>query len=251
MLVCNGPAPAVAAQLTGNQMMKWYRVVGILTVLAFAPGIAAANEGGAYISVGGLYVLPDDSEMSETEDDWAATATLPLDSGPGFTAAIGYGASNGLRAELEFGYRSSSWNKWENLGLTVDGEPLDTSDLEVKAVKGELKTLSLMANGLMVFEASLGLKPYVGAGIGFAQHDASSDGLVLTHNRTDEYKFEGFSEDDVVIAYQAMVGVTYPISEKSEARIGYRYFATGEADFDGTKADYGSHNVEAGILFRF
>ena len=199
--------------------------------------------------MGGLYVMPDDLEMSESEDDVTVMGTLPLDNGPGFTAAIGYGASNGLRAELELGYRSSSWNEWEDLRHAANGEPVDTGDLRVETIKGELTTLSLMANGIMAFDASWGLRPYVGAGIGFARQDASSDGAVTTWNGF-EYESEGFSDEDTVMAYQAMAGVTYPISEKSEARLGYRYFATGEADIDGTKADYRSHNVEVGILFR-
>ncbi len=70
-------------------MMNWYRVIGALTVLAFAPGIAAADEGSVYVSVGGLYVLPVDSEMSDAEDDWEVTGTLPLDAGPGFAAQSG------------------------------------------------------------------------------------------------------------------------------------------------------------------
>ena len=36
-----------------------------------------------------------------------------------------------------------------------------------------------------------------------------------------------------------------------EARVGYRYFATADADFDGLEASYGTHNIEAGILIRF
>ena len=107
-----------------------------------------------------------------------------------------------------------------------------------------------MANGIMVFDDSWGFKPYVGAGIGFTQHDASRDEYRVTVNGT-TLTVESSSADDTVIAYQAMLGVAYPLSEKAEARFGYRYFATGEADLDGTKADYASHNIEAGILFRF
>lgn len=58
------------------------------------------------------------------------------------------------------------------------------------------------------------------------------------------------SSDDTVVAWQVMLGLTYPVSDNAEARFGYRYFATGEADLDGTKADYGSHNLEIGLLFR-
>jgi len=54
-----------------------------------------------------------------------------------------------------------------------------------------------------------------------------------------------------VFAYQVMAGVEYPFSEAMAAKIGYRYFATSQADFDGLKASYGTHNFEAGILFRF
>ena len=44
------------------------------------------------------------------------------------------------------------------------------------------------------------------------------------------------------IAYQALAGVAYPMSEAAEIRLGYRYAKA---------SDYGSHNIEAGILFRF
>ena len=227
--------------------MKWYRAAGLFAALAFAPAIAAANQEGAYVSVGGLYVMPTDSDLSYTQGDLELTAAVPLDAGPGFTAAIGYGTPHGLRAELEFGYRSSSWSKYEDLKATYHGE---TYDLDDEDSDGDVTTLSLMVNGIMVFDTSSGLRPYVGAGIGFAQHEVSGDEAEATVLGT-TYVLESFSEDDTVLAYQAMVGVTYPISATAEARLGYRYFATGEAEFDDFKADYGSHSVELGILFRF
>ena len=227
--------------------MKWYRAAGLFAALALAPGIAAANEGGAYVSVGGLYVMPNDSDLSYTQGDLELAAAAPLDGGPGFTAAIGYGVPNGLRAELEFGYRSSSWSKYEDLRATYGGE---THDLDDEDSEGDVTTLSLMVNGTMVFDTSSGLSPYVGAGIGFAKHEVSGEEAEATVQGT-THELESFSEDDTVLAYQAMVGVTYPISENAEARLGYRYFATSEAEFDDFKADYGSHSVELGILFRF
>ena len=231
-------------------MMKWYRAVGVLTVLAFAPGVATANDGQIYVSLGGLYVLPYDSETSYSEGDTTLSGTIPLDNGPGFTAAIGYGASNGLRAEIEFGYRSSTWSSFEDLRFTQDGNEEDVAGLEINAIKGEMKTLSLMANAIMAFGTSWGMKPYIGAGVGFAQHDLSTDEFVFSYYG-EHFKEEGDTVDDTVVAYQAMLGVTYPMSEKSEVRLGYRYFATDEADFDGGETDYGSHNVEVGVLFRF
>ena len=226
------------------------RLNTVLIALALVPAIAVtakANQSGLYASLGGLYVLPTDSDTSYSEGDFKLTGTIPLDSGPGFTAAIGYGAPDGLRGEIEIGYRSSSWDELSNLNLSYQGGSVASDDL---SIGGDLTTISLMANGIMVFDASWGVKPYVGAGVGFAQHDASTDAFTLTNNG-DSYPIESSSSDDTVFAYQLMLGVAYPLSEKAEARFGYRYFATGEADLDGTKADYASHNIDVGILFRF
>lgn len=229
-------------------MKSWLRLFPAFLLLATAPGVAAAQSNdGLYASIAGLYVLPSDSSASYTEGDWTLEGDVPLDSGPGFVAALGYDAGGGLRGEIELGYRSSSWDKYENLNLTYQGDSVLSGDAEIG---GDLTTLSLMVNGIMMFDADWGVKPYVGVGFGFAQHDASTDATTLTDG-TNTLEVASSSSDDTVFAYQMMLGVTYPLSKQAEARIGYRYFATGEADLDGTKADYNSHNVEAGLLFRF
>ena len=107
-----------------------------------------------------------------------------------------------------------------------------------------------MANGIVAFDASWGLRPYLGAGLGFAQHDVTADAFALTVNG-DTHELASSFSDDTVFAWQVMLGLTYPVSDSAEARFGYRYFATGEADFDETKADYSSHNLEISLLFRF
>ena len=87
--------------------MKRHRAVAVLFALAFAPGIAAADKDGFYLSLGGLYVLPSDLDASYTEGNLELAGTVPLDGGPGFTAAVGYGAASGLRGEIELGYGRS------------------------------------------------------------------------------------------------------------------------------------------------
>ncbi|MCY4593149.1 MAG: porin family protein [Alphaproteobacteria bacterium] len=231
-------------------MKAWSRSIAILFILALAPaGAAAQSTEGFYASLGGMYVLPSESNASDELDDWKLTGKVPLENGPGFVAAIGYETRSGLRAEIEIGYRTSSWDKFEDLHLTYDGEEVLSDDLEAEA-EGDLTTMSMMANGIYAFDASWSVRPYIGVGVGFAKHEVSVDDLIVTVDGA-EYEFEDDSSDDTVFAYQVMVGFAYPFSEQAEARLGYRYFATGEADFDGTEADYGSHNVEAGILFRF
>ena len=102
-----------------------------------------------------------------------------------------------------------------------------------------------MANGYYSFEAGV-LRPYIGGGIGLVRHDGTLRELSASGVQTAEY-----DEDDTVLAYQAMIGIAYPMSEASEVRLGYRYFGTADADFDGTEVSYGTHNIEAGFLFRF
>ena len=46
-----------------------------------------------------------------------------------------------------------------------------------------------------------------------------------------------------------MFGVSFPMSERLEARLGYRYFRT--RDTDDSDVSYSTRNIEAGLLFRF
>ena len=96
----------------------------------------------------------------------------------------------------------------------------------------DLTTLSLMANGYYDFETGSALKPFIGAGIGFANHD-----------------FEDV--DDTVFAYQFTLGAAYAVNETMDLDCAYRYFATADPDLDGIDADYGSHNISVGLRFKF
>ena len=190
----------------------------LVTALALFGGPAAADEHtGAmsyYGSVSGIYVSPRDSKVSTG----SVSGDVDMDAGFGLLAAMGYGADIGLRGEIELGYRGSDFDK-----------------LNGRAFEGDVRTWSLMANGIYAFEAGT-VRPYFGIGLGLARHKVSSSRA---------------SDSDTVFAYQGMAGVAYPLSETLELRGGYRYFATADADFDGLDASYGSHNFEAGVWFRF
>ena len=41
------------------------------------------------------------------------------------------------------------------------------------------------------------------------------------------------------------------LGDSAEMKLGYRYCGSGEAKVDGFKSGLSSHNVEAGLLFRF
>ena len=166
----------------------------------------------------------------------------------GFAAAIGYGAPVGLRGEVKLSYRSADWDRFSGLKLSSGGQSVSFDG--TLPVEGRTTATSLMANGYVTFEAWEQFRPYFGGGIGMAQIDAPLDEQTYTVDGTD-YTVARASSDDTVAAYQMMLGVAYPLGDTAEARLGYRYFGTGEAEFDGVKAGLSSHNVEAGLLFRF
>ena len=224
----------------------------VLLAAAIAPVAATAQSTGTsansfYASVSGLYVVPTDSDLTTKSGGSTFSTDLEMDAGFGLLLAVGYGADVGLRGEVELGYRQADFDKFD--GLTIQGNGVNVSVERELSVEGDVNTLSLMVNGFYTFETGK-FRPYLGVGLGLARHDVTLVGWFSESDRfTDDS--EKVSEDDVVFAYQGMAGVSYPMSENTEVRLGYRYFGTGDADFDGLEASYGTHNIEAGILFRF
>ena len=227
-------------------LRRW--ALAAILPFAVAPlAVKGQEDSSFYGTVSGMYVVPRDSELSETIDDVGLSIDLELDGGFGFTGAVGYGGETGPSGEIEFGYRSADFNKLKGISATAQGVTVSVPG--ELPVDGDVTTLSLMANGIYVFEAG-NLRPYVGGGLGLARHDATMDAQTLEYEGQ-VVSVDETSDDDVVFAYQAMAGVSIPISEGVEMRAGYRYFATAESEFDGSKTTYGTHNFEVGMVFRF
>ena len=203
-----------------------------------------------YASIGGHYVLPWKSKLSSSggtgNTAFTASAEGEMGGSVGVTAAVGYGAASGMRGEIELGWRRSGLSKLKNFrGTLGDG----AFNFTVPA-KGSVSTLSLMANGYFATDVWQ-VRPYAGFGLGMARHSVKLDSVTFSLDDNDVTVPLNLSESKYVFAYQAMVGVSIPLSDALDGRLGYRYFATTAANFSGTKATYGTHNVEAGVLFRF
>ena len=194
---------------------------------AFLPAAAIAqdNRNGIYASVSGMFVMPANVPGSVTNSGVTASK-LRMGSGFGVTAAVGYGAATGLRTEVELGWRSIPYNK-----VNIRFGNIAFDDV---SVGGKVSMVTVMANGIYAFDAWK-VRPYVGAGIGMAF-------LNSTITSIGNISVGKVSTRSSEIAYQALAGVAYPVSETAEVRVGYRY---------ATASDYGSHNIEAGIRFRF
>ena len=230
-------------------------LTGAVAVMA-APAAQSETLPGPYMQVIGLYVAPSTSGYSGKFYDTRYDADLKTDSGFGLLAAVGYGADTGLRGEIEIGYRKIDFdkltkvspNEFEVPGLgTLRGDRLDPYE-------GDIATLSLVGNGIFAFEAGR-LRPYIGLGLGVARHDstaaAQTPSVELVGAGRIRLPLTRSSESDWVLAYQAMAGVAFALSDSVEARIGYRYFATGNGVRDEHEYSYGTHSFESGLRVRF
>ena len=196
----------------------------LATCLLTAPMAASAEPvNGFYVSLGGggTWVSSPLEQKSIAQNFTGAPGfALNLSNagntvykpGMALVGAVGYGFSNGMRVELEGGYRQNGVSRFAPgpftpIGLTFAGE--------------ERKT-SLMANFIYDFnglKADLGLPitPYIGVGLGISTVDwsnVSRFGGPLAFGPpigTANTIFSTFSSTDVVLAAQGMVGFSYDI----------------------------------------
>ena len=224
----------------------------VLLAAALVPIPVSAEERDLYASISGMYVSPTDSGVSgDVFPGEILSSDLSLEPGFGLLLALGYGAKVGVRGEVELGFRNTEFDKLGD--AVIEGPDFRTTYKGDFPVDGEVTAISLMANGIYTFEAGR-IKPFVGVGVGFARLDGTLEAQavpVVEDGEEFNVKFERESRNTVAFAYQGMAGVIYPMSERSEARVGYRYFATAKGKFDDVEAVYRTHNLEAGILFRF
>lgn len=230
------PIPAARALLSG---------AAIVLAAALAPAPAGAEPLDLHGSVSGLYVMPRDHESIPVAlpppygaNNWH---DLGMEPGAGMLAAIGRDFEERWRGEVEIGYREA------NVGV-LDGWSGAYSRAPLK-MAGGVRTLSVMLNGYYRFDVE-GFAPYLGAGIGLASHrfNAKSKHLEIggVHGH---FAFRG---QDTVLAWQAMAGVSRPVADNAELRLGYRFFATRTGEFGGgDKLGYDSHGLELGLSFAF
>ncbi|MEO5374136.1 MAG: OmpA family protein [Alphaproteobacteria bacterium] len=197
--------------------------LSVLPVAAMAqsmtPGYYIGGAGGANwvrdsdIKGGGI------SNKADFDNGWAA-----LLSG-------GYAYGNGVRTELELGYRDNGVDKVS--GAAGSG--------------GDVRALSLMANVNYDFNTGTAITPYVGIGLGGARVDFGGVRPVGGSRVGDE---------DTVFAYQGLAGASYRLNDAVSLFSDYRYFATKDADLKtdsgvGVKGEYASHTVMLGLRYSF
>jgi len=219
-------------------MMKTIAKAALAGGLLLSTAAAAqAGEDAWYVSGAGGVSLFNDADNTSG----GTTITTNYDPGFAFVAAGGRQFDFGLRLEGEIGYRQASV---DTINLGAGGGALNAS--------GNMSALSFMVNGLYDFNNigyDLGpkFKPYVGAGVGFANVSANN---IQALNTTI------IDDSQIVFAYQAIGGISYEVMPKTTMFLEYRYFATTNPSFSGVgggtvKSEFQSNNIMIGARYAF
>lgn len=142
---------------------------------------------------------------------------------------VGYAFKNGFRAEGELSHRFNDFQDFD----------------------GNARAWAVMANVFYDFNRGGRVQPYLGLGVGGARiHTRGAVGPV------------SFSDDDTVVAYQAMIGAAITLTPQLDLDVGYRYFKAPDANFNGVvdfegpepfsfDADYVHQAVTVGLRYQF
>ena len=170
------------------------------------------------------------------------------DTGSIFGFSIGQVQGRNLRTELELSYRNIGVS-----GLRLEGDAGD----EFLAVNGDFGTFSGMLNAYWEFVDVRfeKVKPYIGAGVGFAIARPE----LLQANGVEAV----IDNNDSSFAYQLMAGLNYKASSTLDAFVEYRYFVADSFQLNteiplisglgngSGQFDYQSSNVIFGLRARF
>ena len=161
-----------------------------------APGLYAGFAGGGSWVPHRDFTAPgfNNSEIS-SEVGWV------------FIPSLGWRWGNGLRTEIEGGYRRNNVQNVLNCGGCGDS--------------GHTTAWTAMANALYDFPTQSRFHPYLGVGVGGADVKMGDIGPIGGTN---------FSDSQWQFAYQGIVGVSATLAETFEAFVEYRYLGTLDLD---------------------
>ncbi|UPT61534.1 MAG: OmpA family protein [Hyphomonadaceae bacterium JAD_PAG50586_4] len=196
------------------------KTVAIAAVMAGASGAAQATEGWyGRADVG--YSLESTVDGNVDGENFSGD----LENDWMGALGLGYAFANGFRTEGELAYR---YNDWEG-------------EIDTVPAAGYARSWSAMANLFYDFNRGSSVEPYLGVGVGAARVGAGIDGIG--------------SDEDTVLAYQAMAGIAFGISEQLDLDIGYRYFMAPEVEYEASglpiDVDYEHQAVTVGLRYQF
>ena len=218
--------------------MRTIHTLLLSSTLIAASGAAQAGDNFPYwyIGLNGQLAYVDTADVSI---GGASTGETSFDSGWGAGISIGHRPYDDgsfldhMRFELEATYRKSGFDE------------LDVNGGGILSMDGDLDTQTYMFNTFFDIPTGSKWTPYLGAGLGIAQHDFQSNSV-------------GVQDKSTVFAYQGMLGLYYEPDTMPDTQwgFGYRYLGSSDPSFTtitGTKLehDFSAHNVELNARFLF
>src|ERR1039457_4805162 len=200
------------------------KLINFVVLAVFAiPAISSATPPrmGPYFSGFVGVSIPQDSHVNTTTFNNSV-----INDRVEFDPGINVGGSGGfdfgyVRLEGELSYKHSEIS-------TVNDQ---TNAVHYGNVDGHVGVFAAMFNGFLDLHNNTPVTPYLGGGIGIARlHLNKTDGISsISGSRTRLYD----SDDYSVFAYQAGGGLEVALNRMLSLDLGYRYFGTSKAHFEG------------------
>lgn len=209
-----------------------------LATVAISPSLQAAE--GPYVAARGSYVMTEDA-------DWIFGSDFgPVPAGGNVISKFddGYGLGVALGTKLPSGFRLEGELFWQE--NDIDSGRLGPVQLSaLGGLNGDVGVWGGMLNGYYDFLEGP-LVPFIGLGVGYAQVDANV-------NLGD---ISVIDDDDTVLAYQGILGVSYDFMPNLQGVLAYRYLSLDDPEFKdraGGKVDmqYDSQAIDVGLRYSF
>lgn len=207
--------------------MSSRKALAVAALVLGLPTAAMADPTGYYVSLGGMWNILNDSDISGTG---VTKTTVDFDHGWGGAIALGYRLPAGLRPEFELNYRTN-----------------DVDSLSTGTGSGDASSFAFMANLLYDFQTSWPVTPYIGGGFGVGR--IMADGV-------DRVSGSRLDDEDWAPMVQAIAGVSWNVTTNLQAFADYRYFHAFDPGFElangrSVDADYNGHTVMVGLRWSF
>jgi OmpA-OmpF porin, OOP family len=227
----------------GCIMKRGAALLGAAALLALSQPASAGRFTAWYFGVdgGANWVEDVDALVYVGAVPPAAAHAFDFELGWAGFATAGYSFSNNWRVELEAGYRHN------------EVDTITPPAAVAVALDGEVDQYTLMANVIYDFASSSGAMLSIGGGVGadYARARTATIAAIAA-------PYEG---DDISLAFQALVGASYPITSWMDLTLNYRYLYVTDVVLSDTETTplanaivdatdpTGEHTVTMGLRF--
>lgn len=209
-----------------------------LAAVAVSPSLQAAE--GPYVAARGSYIITEDADWIFDADFGPVPAggnvISEFDDGYGVGVAIGMKLPSRVRVEGELFWQEND----------IDSGRLGPVQLSaLGGLNGDVGVWGGMLNAYYDFLDGP-LVPFVGLGVGYAQVDA----------KVNLGDISVIDDDDTVLTYQGILGVSYEFTPNVQGVLAYRYLSLDDPEFKnqaGGKVDmeYDSQAIDLGLRYSF